>query len=191
MHQHSVQHYIEMGQILVSGFLEIGDVIRVTGAQGEILARTEYDLKVINPHFSQVRGKCIGNKTDFSLIFGKKLIKLYSGSGISYGTCVKMYSTYTLTLPGGFQLPVQLLCEKTEYYGCEHQGPVYHETCGAGEVYAADYLKKQMIAGCILDSNFDSQIIGDACIISCKFQCKEMIGRVQNEEIMEYHGKGD
>ena len=52
----------------------------------------------------------------YSLIVGRKRINLSGNSGISDATCDKMTETKTLSLPGGYSLPVKLEIETLRPY---------------------------------------------------------------------------
>ena len=107
----SVGQAVRAGQILISGFTDCGITIRATRAQGDVFALTQHKISLSTPKISSQRQLTGEKTTRFSLTLGKKRINFYKGSGISPGSCVKMYARYVLTLPGGFQLPVALTKE--------------------------------------------------------------------------------
>lgn len=174
---------VKAGQTLISGYTDCGITIKATRAEAEIYARTLRDLEVITPVFTKERDTQTDQKTKYSLKFGKKLIKLYKGSGISNTSCVKIYEEFKLTLPGGFQLPFSLIRERVD----EHRFSTVMQT----EEYdwltgdAIRYLQSQMVAGQILDQNIWTELQNDIYCLNGQFACLEMIGQDKDEEIIQ------
>ncbi len=178
------------GQTLISGYTDCGLTICATRADGEIVARTRRDLTVKTPLTQLHRGSIGTNKTKYSLLIGKKRINFYNGSGISDASCVKMYSEYVLTLPGGFRLPVCLIKETIREYELEESEGLDDAMQRELSAYAQRYLRSQMIAGVI--TNFMEVLSSEhGFALTGVYECQEMIGRVKPEEIGVYHGKTD
>lgn len=174
---------VKAGQTLISGYTDCGISIKATRAEGEIYARTLHDLQVVSPVITAGRGQIRASKTKYSLIIGKKLIKLYKDSGISDASCVKIYDEFKLTLPGGYQLPVTLLRETVaEYAFCAAQQSEDMQWLNDASI---DYLQSQMIAGQILSQQIQTQSADDLHYLDGKFACLEMIGQVKEEEIIQ------
>ncbi len=74
------------------------------------------------------------------------------GSGIYDGTCVKMYSEYYITLPGGYRLPVKLIKETVCSYDMQKQLRSAANTEQALSVFSKVYLRDQMVALTVLDA---------------------------------------
>ena len=187
----TVGQAVSEGDILISGSSSLFNVDTIAGASGEIFAATERHFSLLTPDSAWVKGENGLRKTNFTLRIGKNLINFFKGSGIYGATCVKMYSKYVLTLPGGFSLPVALIVQTT--YSCELSSqPVTKEDAQKLlSEYASGYLGKQMIAGNIIrrdeilaQSEGIYQLTGD-------YACTEMIGRARKEQIGAYHGKTD
>lgn len=180
---------VRAGDVLISGYLDCGIAIRTVHAEGEVFALTNRDLNVVVPIDWSVRvdNKEVSRK--YSLIFGKKRINLWKGSGISEGTCVRMYEEYYITLPGGFHLPVRV--------GITHEiSAVTRERTFSEEEaillltgFAETYLNHQMVAGTIMQSNIQTTFDGNLCRLKGNYFCMEMIGTLRHNEIGEYNGK--
>lgn len=178
---------VEAGEVLISGYTDLGLSIQATRAQGEIYAQTNRQLLVQTLESCTGRGEAQSNVKKFSLRIGKKQINFYKGSGILDSSCDKMYTEYTLTLPGGFTLPVTLIVEQW----IKHEDRlVFVEADELQETlldFSERYLQSQMVAGRILERQErieQGYLYGD-------YACLEMIGREQSEEIIESNGKGN
>ena len=180
---------VKKGEALISGYVDSGRIVTAQQAEGEIFARTQHELLVKTPANAQSHGKFLNRKTKFSLIIRKKRINFTKGSGIYDGSCVKMYSEYYLTLPGGFFLPVVLVKETI----CEYQTLMQQRSADlvAQQLtdYAKEYLAEQTISLTIHDTR-EELIEGDTLYsLRGEYGCIEMIGREQSEEIGDFHGK--
>ena len=182
---------VKEGQILISGTADHGTVTTSIAAEGEVFAATQRQISVLTPTKTQRRGLEHDRQVKFRLLIGKKLINFFKGSGISGATCVKMYSKYVLTLPGGFCLPVALIQETLRY------GEYTEETAEESDLrehlldFASRYTRDQMIAGRILVADEVFSHRGDMYQLTGNYACTEMIGRVQQEQIGAYNGKTD
>lgn len=173
---------VKTGDILISGYTDCGLCVTATRAEGEILAATSRSLVVKTPAFRQIRLSVGELKTNFTLIIGKKRINFAQGSGIYDASCVKMYSKYVLSLPGGFQLPVIL--EKETIQPC----PVAEEEISEEEseqllkTFAQSYWSSQMISGTITHRLESVTEENAAWCLTGVYTCREIIGvRVQEQ----------
>ena len=187
----SVGQAVQKGQVLVSGYTDCGQTVVATRAQGEIFAQTSHELTVIAPAEAGVRGSALSKKTNFSLQLGKNRINFKKGSGISDATCVKMYTQYHLTLPGGYGLPVTLIQETVLSYELQTLLCSEEEAAARLSAYAKDYLRQQMVALTIQDAREEFFSDGITCRLTGHYGCTEMIGREQREQIGDFHGKTD
>ena len=174
---------VKAGQLLISGYIDSGRMIRLTGAEGEIYAQTIHPLTIIMPSVwcSAVRNG--ETKEKISLILGKKRINLWKDSGIWDTTCGRIYSENYITLPGGFRLPVGLAVDTCLQASIASNQLTQQELENCLGTMAEQYLKNQMIAGQILSRTQLFEAQADACVLAGEYVCTEMIGRVQREQI--------
>ena len=178
---------VKAGQVLISGYTDCGICIQATAASGEILGHTSYALKAIFPVERQVRESITDKHQKFSIILGKKQINLSKYSGISGGSCAKIYEQNYISLPGGFTLPISLLREEWIYYdslpGIDQNGEV------TLKAFAQDYVLQQTNAGKI-ESALESVTTTDQiCNLDGRYGCLENIGVVRVEENINNYGK--
>lgn len=178
---------VKAGQTLISAYTDCGICIRATGAQGEVFAQTHRSQTAVKPLLWQEKGNPGGVKRKISLCLGKKRINLWKDSGILGGSCGRMCNSYTLTLPGGFRLPVTLTVET---YTAAPLTPVQPEEAGKGlSEFARTYLLGQMVAGTIVNHR-ETVTEADGLIrLTGEYVCTEMIGRVRQEQMGDLYGK--
>lgn len=173
---------VTAGQVLISGYTDCGICIRANRSEGEIYALTKRQLAVITPSERVRIGSNGSVQRKFTWIFGKKRINFSKGSGISDATCGKMYREYTLTLPGGFALPVRIAVEQWTDYEVESQNADEESAEGKMSQFAEKYLQSQMIAGTV-QARQETMVIEDGFYLSRgSYVCHEMIGITRIEE---------
>ena len=182
----TVGQAVKQGDILISAYTDCGITIRCAAANGRVEAATERNLSVITPSICQMREENTIEQVRYSLILGKKRINFYKGSGISGSTCVKMYSEYVLTLPGGFRLPLSL--EKETLWYSQPVPTVLDDQTEILRMFASTYLDSQMILGTVLKRDESIHQYGELWILEGKYACIEDIGIVQDEKIGDLHG---
>ncbi len=175
---------VKAGQILVSGYTDLGICIQATNAKAEIFAETIKKVEAVTPTCYQEKVTIASRKTKYSLLIGKKLINFYKDSGISDSSCDKIKEIKYLTLPGGFRLPLAVVIERRQTYRLNDAQISEDEIVHWMQNAASDYLTSNMIAGQILSKNIQTKIMDGTYHISGNYTCLEMIGRVQNEEII-------
>ena len=180
---------VRAGELLISGYTDCGLAITAVRAEGEIMAQTKRELSVVTPAEYQIRGTEQSRDVKFSLLIGKKQINFYKDSGISPASCVKMYSEYYLTLPGGFRLPVTLLKEESIFFESEAAQKTEEFVESSLIAFASDYLQTQMVAGQIIGRDETTQLRSGVYCLTGEYACIEMIGRMQAERNGEYDGK--
>lgn len=176
---------VRAGEVLISGYTDCGGVILFQGAQGEAYARTKRQITALTTENRQVRGAETARTTKISLVIGKNRINFCEDSGILDTGCVKMYSEYYLTLPGGWTLPVKLVLETQTAYEMTEEALDPEEAERLLSEQAAAYLQSRMIAGQILSAKEYAQ----GCCYSADYVCREMIGRLVHEEIVQEYGE--
>ena len=182
---------VQPGQQLISGYTDCGLTIRGTQAEGDIYALTNRQISLRTPSFQEIRAGFLGSIKKYSLLIGKKRINFYKGSGIYDAGCVKMYSKYVLTLPGGFALPVAWVRE--EIRTCRLTAETVEPAVAQRRMQSDSdaYLRSDMIAGNIQKREEAFETLPGCYVFSGRYLCHEMIGRSREEQIGEYHGKSD
>ena len=176
---------VKRGQTLISGYTDCGICIRATGAEGEVYALTNHEFKAVTPLNYQITVSQTAHHRNISLLLGKNRINLWKDSGIWDTTCGRMYEEYYITLPGGFSLPLGIAVE-TYTGSTTAQQPVPLEmTENLLSDFSRNYLKENMIAGQILNSTESISQIQDMAVLQGAYLCREMIGRIQWEQIGE------
>ena len=177
--------FVKKGDVLVSGYSYGENFARAVGAEGEVYARTLRTLDAITPENWMRKEQILRQEEKYSLLIGKKQINFSKGSGISGGTCDKIYKENYMTLPGGFVLPFGIRVEVSTYY--ESDAVTLEREIVLQEVAEA-HLKNAMVAGTIgpKDEIFSYE---EGCVrLQGEYVCTEMIARTENEEILKPYG---
>ena len=178
-----VGQVVKKGQVLVSGYSDLGLLIKEETANAEIMAETTRSVVAVTPLKYLKKDRCAGITNRYGLLVGKKLIKFNKGSGISPPGCGRINEIYSLTLPGGFQLPFSVVIEQTYYY--QNADP-YNDRTASFEwlVNAANsYVCDQMIAGEIIKTTVTIDCSETTCSLRGYYRCNEMIAISQKKEI--------
>lgn len=113
-----------IGDTLISGLVppttEGGDY-RLAHARGLVYARTAYEKTVKRPLTFQRKTYTGRTRRQIALIFGKKRVNLYAGSGIPGGSCDKIVETKTFWLSESVVFPVSLVVQTYRYYTCAEE----------------------------------------------------------------------
>lgn len=174
------------GQILISGYEDFGLVLKGSNAQGEIIAKTFYEICGIAPRIYQKRAEIFETKTVWTLQIGKNFINFAKDSGISPASCVKMYSKRYVTLPGGFQLPICLIRQDIIRYHMEEE--IQFDSSWLSSSMNS-YLNSQMLAGEILSAWDTTERLDEIFYINSRYACMEQIGIRKIEESLIDYGK--
>lgn len=175
---------VRTGDVMISGYTDFGIKTVAQRAAGEVFAHTSRKCSIVTPTWAAVRENYGKEQVCYRLRIGKKVINLCNHSGILDGTCVKMYSEYYWTLPGGFQLPVSLIRVTCVYYDTVDT-LLAEESLQWLPQYAREYLLSQMIAGNILDETLDWHASSGLYELTGRYACHEMIGLEKHEEILK------
>ena len=178
---------VKKGQVLISGYTDLGLVIRAEQAQGEVFAETSRSFSAAIPENWLTNVAQARSEKKYSLIIGKKRINFDKGSGILDTSCGKMYSEYYLTLPGGFRLPIALAVERWTF---RNQQSEALDEAAARQIlseFAQRQLAQQMVAGRVENQYETISKLDGLFYLSGKYSCCEMIGRTRPEEIIEHH----
>ena len=178
---------VKKGQTLISGYTECGICIQATQAKGEILAQTRRELTAKAPVKCLKRAEAGSVTRRFSLLFGKKRIFFWKGSGISDAGCGRMYEQYDLTLPGGYRLPVSVCIDTYQHFRTQSSEAPLQEA--ELKTFAQRYLKSLMIGGSIQRAQQLTARRADVLLLQGSYVCTETIGKVKTEQIGETNGK--
>jgi similar to stage IV sporulation protein len=182
---------VQKGEILISGYTDCGGVITAGRGYGEIFAQTRHPFVAVSPVERVLRDEIAEKQVRYSILFGKKRINFYKGSGIYDGSCVKMVSQYHLTLPGDYVLPVTVVKEKLVFYRSRRSQ--IDETKAETDLshFVRNYICENGVALTIMDQQESIKKENGLIMLSGVYNCKEMIGREQGVQIGELHGKTD
>ena len=180
---------VREGQLLISGYTDCGITIRAGQAEGEVFAQTNRNFTAVTPANTAVIVKKHRAGQKISLVIGKKRINLWKDSGISEGSCGRMYTEYYITLPGGFRLPPVLWVETFYTYDTVQETLSQEAAATALDAFALGHLSQQMIAGTVLQKSQTLSFSEGLYRMEGSYLCAEMIGRRKQEQIGELHGK--
>lgn len=173
------------GQLLVSGIADWETHTQVTRALGEIFAQTLHQQTFCLPAVTAEKHYTGREFRQVSLVLGRKRIKIFGNSGISYPSCDKMTHRSICTLPGGYTFPLVLETAVYKEYTLKTvQLPkdAAKETLTA---YALDYVQERMLAGQILSHTEALQTENGAYMLDVSAFCEEMIARTRPGELKE------
>ena len=174
---------VTQGEILISGLMDCGIIQKATTAQGEVTAVTSRSFSAVTPENRLIRDAATKKVTRWSLVLGKKRIKLWIGSGIWGTECDRMYQEYPLTLPGGFRLPVALAADRF----CV--SPLREEEVPEAEAgdflctFVEGSLKADMLAGVIQEKQETLSHTAGRYSLTGSYSCREVISRRVWEQI--------
>ena len=168
---------VHAGEVLISGYMDMGICTRVEQAEGEVYGVTRRDICAVLPDKTQYFQSNRGETKKYSILVGKKRINLYSDSGILYPTCGKMAKVKTMTLPGGWKLPVSLVIESyTQRSGTLTQRPE-----DQAQQMLLDCVRRQtmqsLVAGQIISQDLELSQDPGAYTMTGTLECHEMIGK--------------
>ncbi len=165
------------GETLISGFVDLEYKVRATGADGEVFARTSYEIFSATPAKIQKKTYTGKTETNFYLILGNNRIKISLGSGISSYKCDKMTKEYPLTLPGGWTFPVRLVKEVSREYVCAEETvpPDLGESLLKDSTLTR--ISESMLAGQVQENDLSCSEQDGLYRLSGTVYCREMIGK--------------
>lgn len=178
---------VTKGQVLISGYTDLGICLQGVHAQGEIFAETRHKVNTITPSQTVLRGRITQQEKKFSLLFGKFRIKFYKGSGISGATCDKMYEYHYITLPGDFRLPIAVVVEENIWRDTDVVTVDKTDAAKLLSSSAEGYLQQQMIAGRIDHRSEIVTALDGVYNQLGEYACYEMIGASHPEEDLSKH----
>lgn len=182
---------VSKGDVLVSGFTDLGICSRAVAAQAEIYGLTLRPVGAVLPAEYALREETTRQEIRISLIFGKKRINLYSDSGILPPGCGKMTYSLPLKLPGGDVLPFRLVICRILWYNTRNMKRSESEADNILHQAAQRAVLEDAVSGQILTRQ--TQVISepDLFVLEGKLQCREMIARSVTGVILEGDTKDD
>ena len=180
----AVGQAVSKGEVLVSPYADCGISIKMTEVEAEIMAVTNREIYAVRPHPAAVKGDCSHEEVSISLLIGKKQINLYNGSGNCGILCDKIYMENYITLPGGFRLPIAIVAHRSVCYTPGIPECVYLQDHSQMDSFVENYLYSTMVSGKILTRSLYKNVTENCVILEGNYACLEMIGKLQNEEIV-------
>ena len=171
---------VSKGELLVSGYTDCGLTTRAERAVGKIYAHTKRKVTAISPIVNETRTEVSGKKHKIFLKIGKNIINLFNSSGISDSGCAKIYREKSVRLPGGFQLPISLICETEISYKTD--ADVAKKTTDMA-VLSQLYILTQLIDGQIVRDSYTLTSTEELLQLMGIYYCKEMIASERTEEM--------
>lgn len=182
---------VRAGELLVTGCVDQTTHTQYTHADAEIYALTQRTIQAVYPQTAVQKvytGQVIRR---YSLIVGRKRINLSGNSGISDATCDKMTETKTLSLPGGYSLPVKLEIETLRPYRTVEVQVSQTLAEDALCSYARQAALSEMIAGEILGQTPALREESGLYWMDMTYACREMIARQRPAELFEGESTND
>lgn len=184
----NVGQAVKKGQPLISCYVDDGQILRFTGALGEVYGNTQRQLTSVTALNVCQRTDVLEEKTNFYLIIGKNTINFSKDSGILDATCDKMYTIRQLSLPGGFTLPIAIVTEHITTFATETI-ILSESDCSWLSEYAENYLADDLVAGSIFSARTAGILLGDVYTVSGIYDCTEMIIDFEHKGTQQRDGK--
>ncbi len=169
---------IKEGQLVTEGEVLIGaelpnltNVPRLVRARGAVMADTWYELTAVRPLSEALKSPRGIPYSRFAILFGKKRVNLYIGSGKALDGCDKIISEYTLGIPGLFSAPIRLVRERFVPYQT-HSGSDYDASALGRRLYA---LLESRTEGQILSCDLTPGRTGELLALTLRAHCLENI----------------
>lgn len=168
---------VQKGQVLVSAYQELEISTQVTRALGEIYGNTWHDQDMVTPAEAVCKGEVTGEQRRYAVEIGKKRINFYGDSGIWGAGCDKIVVNHTLTLPGGYTLPISWIEEIAVERETETATVPPEDAAEILRTGATGALEQSMIAGQILEDRTMVRREGAVYRLTGDYACHEMVAR--------------
>ena len=163
---------VTAGRVLIAGSSDsINGMPRAVRARGSVMADTWYELSAVCPVRERLKTPAGVPHSRFALVFGKRRLNLYIGSGKTIDGCDKIISEYTLGLPGLFSTPLRLVREHFVPYRLS-TGDDYDPEAAGQRLYA---LLEGRTEGQILESALTPGRAGELHVLTLRAHCTENI----------------
>lgn len=176
---------VRAGDLLVSGCVVHDYKAQLSYADAEIYALTQHEIQAVTPVL-QWKKVYTGRQVRCRyLLIGRKRINLSGNSGISGATCDKMTDIETLTLPGGYGLPVKVVTEVYREYTLETVEPDLADCEALLTEFGQALVTHQMLAGTVLDAAPVLTPEDGFLCMDAVYSCREMIARQKSVKLFE------
>ena len=169
---------VSKGEIVMAGQTLIGcrtesvnGEARSVHARGSVMADTWYELSAVCPVKVWLKSPAGLPHSHFAVVFGKRRLNLYFGSGKTIDGCDKIISEYTLGIPGLFSTPIRLMRERFVPYKTS-AGDDYDPNETGRRLYA---LLESRTEGQILESSLTPGRAGELYVLTLRAHCTENI----------------
>lgn len=167
------------GQILANGYMTGRNGVTVTTrARADVYARTWDKTKAIFPLSAFEIQKSEAKRTCYTLLFGKRRIKIFEKGSIALSECDKIVVVNRLTLPFGIVLPIALERETAQECALT---PSKLAPISAIEIVTKELEAHLALADTdsLVDCRFSAQESGDAILVEMTAECIKQIGTEQ------------
>ena len=169
---------VEVGQTVRQGALLISGVrdsatqgYRVTGAQGEVIGRTQESLAIQIPYASEEKVYTGREFCEKTLIFFGKSIKLSKNTGIIGGSCDTIYIMENWTLPGGIVLPVGVRTMRVREYEIRTVEHTKEQAYEQAQLALDAALQQQAQDVLLLSKTVRLSYSPTHCTLLCEYSC--------------------
>ena len=163
---------VTAGQLLIGGYTQsLNGMEKTVRARGSVMADTWYEISAVCPVKETLKSRTGFPHSRFALVFGKRRLNLYIGSGKTIDGCDKITSEYTLGLEGLFSTPVRLVRERFVPYETR-DGDDYNQAAAGRRLYA---LLENRTEGQILTWNLSPGCSGELYVLTLRAHCTENI----------------
>ncbi|MBR1566990.1 MAG: sporulation protein YqfD [Oscillospiraceae bacterium] len=160
------------GQTLIASRTEsMNGEARTVRARGSVMADTWYELTAVCPVKAWLKTPAGLPHSRFAVVFGKRRLNLYIGSGNTLDGCDTIISEYTLGIPGLFSTPIRLMRERFVPY-----------KTSAGDDYDPHETGRRLFSflegrteGQILSSSLSPGRTGELYVLTLRAHCTENI----------------
>lgn len=160
------------GQTLIASRTEsVNGEARTIHARGSVMADTWYELSAVCPVKVCLKTPAGLPHSRFAIVFGKRRLNLYIGSGKTIDGCDKIISEYTLGIPGLFSTPIRLMRERFVPYKTS-AGDDYDPNETGRRLYS---LLEGRTEGQILSSSLSPGRAGELYVLTLRAHCTENI----------------
>lgn len=163
---------VTAGRTLISGHTSsLNGEERYVRARGSVMAETWYEISAVCPKTEALKTPAGLSRSRFALVFGKRRLNLYIGSGKTIDGCDKIVSEYTLGWKGLFSTPIRLVRERFVPYKAQ-PGDDWDMTEAGRRLYA---LLERRTEGQILSWSLSPGSAGELYVLTLRAHCTENI----------------